>query len=128
MCRRLLVLALLSAAPATLPAQTAVDTAGAGALIAQAMDHSEVMANLRQMSDIIGPRLSGSAAMRRANDWTAERFRAYGLTASLEPYTFGVTWARGPGSRPRTRSPASTTRPGCGGAQAVPAGVLPARD
>ena len=55
MCRRLLVLALLSAAPATLPAQTAVDTAGAGALIAQAMDHSEVMANLRQMSDSIGP-------------------------------------------------------------------------
>ena len=98
MCRRLLVFALLSAAPATLPAQTAVDTAGAGALIAQAMDHSEVMANLRQMSDIIGPRLSGSAAMRRANDWTAERFRAYGLTASLEPYTFGVTWARGPAS------------------------------
>ena len=41
------------------------------------MDHSEVMANLRQLSDVIGPRLSGSAAMRRANDWTAERFRAY---------------------------------------------------
>ena len=34
--------------------------------------------------------------MRRANDWTAERFRAYGLTATLEPYTFGVTWERGP--------------------------------
>jgi hypothetical protein len=34
--------------------------------------------------------------MRRANDWTAERFRAYGLTAALEPYTFGVTWERGP--------------------------------
>jgi hypothetical protein len=59
------------------------------------MDHSEVMANLRQLSDVIGPRLSGSPAMRRANDWTAERFRAYGLTAALEPYTFGVTWERG---------------------------------
>ena len=98
MRRRLLALALLATAPAALPAQTAVDTAGAGALIAQAMDHSEVMANLRQLSDVIGPRLSGSAAMRRANDWTAERFRAYGLTAALEPYTFGVTWERGPAS------------------------------
>jgi hypothetical protein len=86
---------LLSLAPAVLPAQTAVDTAGAGVLIAQAMDHSEVMANLRQLTDVIGPRLSGSAAMRRANDWTAERFRAYGLSAALEAYTFGVTWQRG---------------------------------
>jgi carboxypeptidase Q len=98
MRRRLLAFALLATAPAALSAQTAVDTAGAGALIAQAMDHSEVMANLRQMSDIIGPRLSGSPAMRRANDWTAERFRAYGLTAALEPYTFGITWERGSAS------------------------------
>ena len=84
MFRRLLALALLSLTPAALRAQAAVDTTGAGALIAQAMDHSEVMANLRQLSDIIGPRLSGSPAMRRANDWTAERFRAYGLSAALE--------------------------------------------
>src|SRR6266545_3906289 len=95
MSRRLLALALLSLSPAVLRAQSAVDTAGAGALIAQAMDHSEVMANLRQLTDVIGPRLSGSAAMRRGNDWTAERFRAYGLSAALEAYTFGITWERG---------------------------------
>jgi carboxypeptidase Q len=87
---------LLLATP--LAAQTAVDTTGTGALIAQAMDHSEVMANLQHLSDVIGPRLSGSPAMRAANDWTAERFRAYGLTAALEPYGFGVTWERGPAS------------------------------
>ncbi len=34
--------------------------------------------------------------MRRANEWTAARFQAYGLTAALEPYRFGVTWERGP--------------------------------
>src|SRR5580765_4871369 len=96
MRRRLLALALVLGSPAPLVAQSDVDTSGAGALIAQAMDHSEVMANLRHLTDIIGPRLSGSAAMRRANDWTAERFRAYGLSAALEPYTFGVTWERGP--------------------------------
>ena len=95
MPRRLLALALLTFSPAPLRAQTVVDTAGAGALIAQAMDHSEVMANLRQLCDVIGPRLSGSAAMRRANDWTAERFRAYGLSAALEAYAFGITWERG---------------------------------
>src|SRR4030095_5782582 len=73
----------------------AVDTSGAGALISQAIDHSQVMENLQYLADAIGPRLSGSAAMRKSNDWTAERFRAYGLTATLEEYPFAVTWDRG---------------------------------
>src|SRR3546814_13322984 len=77
----------------TAPAQQ-VDTTGAGRLITQAMDHSELMANLRHLSDAIGPRLSGSPAMRRANDWGAERFRSYGLTASLEAFPFGVMIGR----------------------------------
>jgi carboxypeptidase Q len=85
---------LITGAPLT--AQTQVDTAGSGALIAEAMNHSELMANLEHLSDAIGPRLTGSPAMRRANDWTAERFEAYGLATRLEPYTFGVTWERGP--------------------------------
>jgi carboxypeptidase Q len=94
--RQVTLLALLAALPAPLAAQTQVDTAGAGALVAQAMDHSEVMQNLRHLSDAIGPRLSGSAAMRQSNEWVAERFRAYGLTGSLEAYPFGVSWERGP--------------------------------
>jgi carboxypeptidase Q len=92
--RPLLICVPLLALPVVGSAQ-AVDTSGAGALIAQAMDHSEVMANLRELSDVIGPRLSGSPAMRRANDWTLQRFRDYGLSARLESYPFGVTWERG---------------------------------
>ena len=86
----------VAAVPAALPAQTAVDTAGTGVLIAQATDSSQVMETLQFLSDVIGPRLSGSPAMRKANDWAAERLRGYGLTAALEPYEFGVTWERGP--------------------------------
>ena len=89
-------LMLLAAQPAA--AQSRVDTAGIGRLIDQAMHHSEVMQNLEYLSDRIGPRLSSSPAMRRANDWTAERFKAYGLTARLEPYQFGVPWERGAAS------------------------------
>jgi carboxypeptidase Q len=89
-------LALNTAVP--LAAQTGVDTAGAGALVDQAMNRSEVMRNLQYLSDVIGPRLSGSPAMRRANQWTAERFKSYGLSAWLEPYQFGVTWQRGSSS------------------------------
>jgi hypothetical protein len=34
--------------------------------------------------------------MRRANDWTAERFRAYGLDSTwVEGWPFGRTWERG---------------------------------
>jgi carboxypeptidase Q len=92
--RLTLLVLLLASAP--LAAQTRVDTTGAGALIAEAMDRSELMQNLEHLSDAIGPRLTGSPAMRRANDWTAARFEAYGLTTRLEPYRFGVTWERGP--------------------------------
>ena len=63
MTRRLVVFALFLAVAMPVRAQS-VDTAGAGALIAQAMDHSEVMHNLQYLSDVIGPRLSGSARRR----------------------------------------------------------------
>ena len=95
MSRPFIFLAVMVLA-APLRAQTAVDTSGSGALIAEAVERSEVMENLRHLSDVIGPRLSGSPAMRRANEWTAERFRSYGLTSALEPFDFGVTWERGP--------------------------------
>jgi hypothetical protein len=95
MIKRPTCIALLLFAAAPLGAQTGVDTAGAGTIISQAMEHSEVMKNLEYLADMIGPRLTGSAAMRKANEWTAQRFRDYGLTANLEPWDFGVTWERG---------------------------------
>jgi carboxypeptidase Q len=95
---RLLPWMILLTTASPLAAQSAVDTAGVRRLLDQAMNRSEVMQNLQHLSDVIGPRLSGSPAMRRANDWTAQRFRSYGLTARLEPYLFGVTWERGPAS------------------------------
>jgi carboxypeptidase Q len=76
-------------------AQSSLDTADAGALIDQAMNHSEVMQNLQYLSDRIGPRVSASSAMRKANEWTAARFNSYGLAVRLEPYQFGVPWERG---------------------------------
>jgi carboxypeptidase Q len=90
-----IVCVLLLGVTAPLSAQSAVDTAGTAAIVRQATEHSEVMKNLEYLGDVIGPRLTGSAAMRRANDWTAERFKSYGLAAALEPWDFGVTWERG---------------------------------
>jgi hypothetical protein len=73
-----------------------VDTAGAGRLIDEAMNRSQVMRNLQYLTDVIGPRLTGSPAARAANDWTMRKFQEYGLTARLEQWTFGGTWERGP--------------------------------
>ncbi len=38
---------------------------------------SPVRELLAYVTDVIGPRITGSAAMRRANDWTRERFIAW---------------------------------------------------
>jgi carboxypeptidase Q len=93
---RLLVGLIFLTATTPLVAQSTVETTRIGSLIDHAMHRSEVMQNLQHLSDIIGPRLSGSPAMRRANEWTASRFKAYGVPVRLEPYEFGVSWERGP--------------------------------
>jgi hypothetical protein len=68
-------------------------------LLARAQKGSEVMANLTYLSDMIGPRLTGSAALRRANEWTAGRMKAYGLVnIHLEPWSLPEGWERGTAS------------------------------
>ncbi|HEY6060024.1 MAG TPA: M28 family peptidase, partial [Gemmatimonadales bacterium] len=76
--------------------QLQVDTAGVGALLDAGMNRSEAMRNLQYLTDAIGPRLTGSAAARAANEWTMRRFQDYGLAAHLEQWNFGGTWTRGP--------------------------------
>src|SRR2546428_6224356 len=94
-------LAALSLAAASFPSSARaqdlrVDTTGVGALIDQGMNRSQVMQNLQHLTDVIGPRLTGSPAARAANDWTLAKFKEYGLDAHLEQWNFGGTWTRGP--------------------------------
>src|SRR6266404_1909050 len=49
-------------------------------IMAAAREHSEVMKNLTYLSDEIGPRLTGSSKLRRANEWTAAKMKKYGLS------------------------------------------------
>lgn len=76
--------------------QLKVDTAGVGAVMDEGMNRSEAMQNLEYLTDVIGPRLTGSPAARAANEWTLRRFQDYGLAAHLEQWNFGGTWTRGP--------------------------------
>src|SRR4051812_38181110 len=52
------------------------------------------METVEYITDVIGPRLTGSPALRRANEWTRERLTQYGLSnAHLEPWgPFGRGW------------------------------------
>jgi carboxypeptidase Q len=84
-------------AAAATAARVATDTVGIAFLLEESRLRSKVAGDFRHLTDVIGPRLSGSPAMRRANDWTAARFREYGAdSVALEPWPFGVSWTRGP--------------------------------
>src|SRR5712664_1125078 len=65
-------------------------------ILSEIHDHSQAMDNLEYLSDEIGPRLTGSPQLKQANDWTAAKFREYGLTnVHLEPWTIAHSWTRG---------------------------------
>lgn len=65
-------------------------------IIADAAKTSEIMRNLAYLSDVIGPRLTGSANLKRANEWAAEVMKSYDLSnVHLEPWEIPVGWERG---------------------------------
>ena len=68
-------------------------------ILAEIQNNSEAMANLEYLSDSIGARLSGGPGLKRANEWTKQKFTEYGLTnVHLEPWTVERTWTRGTAS------------------------------
>src|SRR6185295_9710711 len=60
----------------------------------EGMQRSHVMETLSYLSDVIGPRLTGSPNMKRANDWTRDQLAKWGLqNAHLEEWgPFGRGW------------------------------------
>ena len=60
----------------------------------EGMNRSQVMQTLSYLSDVIGPRLTNSPGMKRANDWTRDQLTKWGLqNAHLEPWgPFGRGW------------------------------------
>jgi carboxypeptidase Q len=60
----------------------------------EGVNRSQLMQTVEYLTDVIGPRLTGSSALRRANDWTKEKLTEWGLAnAHLEPWgPFGRGW------------------------------------
>jgi len=75
-------------------------------ILSEIREHSEAMQNLEYLSDNIGARLTGSPQLNRANEWTADEMKKYGLVnVDLEPWTIAHSWTRGTASA-RIVSPA----------------------
>jgi carboxypeptidase Q len=59
------------------------------------MEQSHIDSLAGHLTDVIGPRLTGSSGMRRGIEWAAEVFRGWGLTnVAIEPWAdpFGRGW------------------------------------
>jgi len=61
----------------------------------EGLKKSQVMTTLSYLSDVIGPRLTGSPNMKRANEWTRDKLTAWGMAnAHLEAWgPFGRGWS-----------------------------------
>lgn len=56
----------------------------------EALDHSQIMRTLSVLTDVYGPRLTGSPNLRGAQDWIVKQATAWGLkNAHLEEWDFG---------------------------------------
>ncbi|HXC17750.1 MAG TPA: M20/M25/M40 family metallo-hydrolase [Holophagaceae bacterium] len=65
-------------------------------ILQEIADHSQAFSNLEEMCDTIGPRLTGSDNLRRAQAWAMDKFKAYGAeNVHEEAYDFGPSWTRG---------------------------------
>ena len=71
-------------------AQENVDKDMAWKIRREATNHSEVMQTLHLLTDVHGPRLTGSPQIKAASDWAVQQLTAWGLkNAHLEPWDFG---------------------------------------
>ncbi|HEX8252846.1 MAG TPA: M20/M25/M40 family metallo-hydrolase [Thermoanaerobaculia bacterium] len=89
---RAVILLLLTST--TLTAAEAPDLHIVSRIRNEGIRNSQVMTYAQTLTDTIGPRLTGSPGMKRANEWTRDTLAKMGLSnAHLEPYTFGRGWS-----------------------------------
>jgi Zn-dependent M28 family amino/carboxypeptidase len=87
------VLSLLTAL--TCAAQEKVDLETISKIRYEGFHNSKIMEIASGLMDQIGPRLTGSPNMKKANDWTRDKLKEFGMVNShLEPWEpFGRGWA-----------------------------------
>jgi carboxypeptidase Q len=95
MKRKLLISCLLMAGiSGSVFAQDAVDQAAVQKIRDEGLNHSKVMETAFYLTDVSGPRLSGSPGLKRAQDWAVNQLKSWGMVnAKREPWgKFGKGW------------------------------------
>jgi hypothetical protein len=78
----------------TVASQDAVDLGVVDRIKSEAFGQSQVMDHLRALTDVNGPRLTGSPQFEAAAQWTTDRLTALGLSnVHLERWPFGRRWS-----------------------------------
>ncbi len=94
---RTLPIAALAAASviAIAGAQTEkIDYATIGKIRDEGLNRSQVMDDVSWLSDVYGPRLTGSPAMQQASEWVMKQYRDWGLAnVHQERWKFGTGWS-----------------------------------
>ena len=75
-------------------AQERVDLSAMARIRQEGLEHSQIPELARHLTEVVGPRLTGSPGMKAANEWTAEKLRSWGLSGvAIEPWgRFGRGW------------------------------------
>ncbi len=83
----------LSVVAAAQPAEK-IDLPTIAKIRAEGMNHSQVMDHLSWLTDVYGPRLTGSPSILQASDWAMGRLHDWGLAnIHRESFPFGKGWA-----------------------------------
>ena len=95
MTRKLaLALALAGFAVAPVVGQEKLDWATLGRIRDEGFRHTQVMETAGQLTDVLGPRLTGSPQYKKAADWSRQQLETWGLAnAHLESWPFGRGWS-----------------------------------
>jgi len=85
---------LIAGTMGTAYAQETVDTATVRKIREEGLNHSKVMETAFYLTDVSGPRISGSPELKHAQEWAVSQLKSWGLVnAAREPWgKFGKGW------------------------------------
>lgn len=86
----------VASTPSPVPVMREYPDTPAGKLLREIKERAEVVARVEHLSDVIGPRLTGSDSLRRAQAWAMAEMKKLGaVNVHEEAYDFGLAWTRG---------------------------------
>ncbi len=77
-----------------LAAEETLDLVTVNRILDEGLNRSEVMETFSYLTDVIGPRLTGSPKHQEASEWTRQQLAEWGLVnARVVPFPFGDGWS-----------------------------------